>query len=145
MIDYPFGPQAASFIIYMDEGYMSVVITSSGRDLFEANDLLGGSAAEKAQAAETYLSYCGRYEYRGNSVVHHVELSLFPNWSGHDQERSVKLSENRLTLQAPPLVIKGVEQTARLVWERVWAARWEPSLLGARAEALDGSSVDSQG
>ncbi len=49
MIDYPFGPQAASFIIYMDEGYMSVVITSSGRDLFEANDLLGGSAAEKAR------------------------------------------------------------------------------------------------
>jgi hypothetical protein len=70
--------QAAGFIIYTDEGYMSVVITSSGRDLFEANDLLGASAAEKkAQAAETYLSYCGRYEYRGNSVVHHVELSLF--------------------------------------------------------------------
>ena len=28
-------------------------------------------------------------------------------------------SSNRLTLQAPPVVIKGVVQTARLVWERV--------------------------
>jgi hypothetical protein len=52
-IDYPFGAQAAGFIIYTDDGYMSVVITSSGRDLFEANDPVGGSAAEKAQAAET--------------------------------------------------------------------------------------------
>jgi hypothetical protein len=38
---------------------MSVVITSSGRDRFEANDLFGGSAAEKPEAAESYLSCCG--------------------------------------------------------------------------------------
>ena len=118
-IDYPFGARAVGFIIYTDDGYMSVVIASSERDPFEANDLLGGSAGEKAQAAETYLSYCGRYEYRGDSVVHHVELSLFPNWSGHDQERSVQLRENRLTLEASPLVIRGVEQAARLIWEKV--------------------------
>jgi hypothetical protein len=46
---------------------------------FRAGDLLGGSTQEKAQATETYVSYCGRYEFRGDTVIHHVELSLFPN------------------------------------------------------------------
>ena len=89
------------------------------REPFSSGDLLGGSDDEKARAAEGYVSYCGRYEYHGDSVVHHVELSLFPNWIGGIQERSVDLSENRLTLRARPLVIGGVEQATRLVWERV--------------------------
>jgi Lipocalin-like domain len=73
---------------------------------------------EKERAAESYVSYCGRYEYRADFVTHHVELSLFPNWSGQDQKRRVELNGGRLTLEAPPFVIKGIEQRARLVWER---------------------------
>jgi hypothetical protein len=38
------------------------------------DDLLSGSTEEKAQAAGTYVSYCGRYEFRGE----------FPNWVGVD-------------------------------------------------------------
>ena len=54
----------------------------SGRRPFVAGDLLGGSTAEKAGAAETYVSYCGRYEFHGPTVLHHVDLSFFPNWVG---------------------------------------------------------------
>jgi hypothetical protein len=44
-------------------------------------------------AEETYVSSCGQYDFLGDTVVHHVELSLFPNWIGGDQERLVDLRE----------------------------------------------------
>jgi Lipocalin-like domain len=52
-------------------------------------------------------------------VLHHVELSLFPNWVGVTQERLVKLSGDRLTLSTRPLLLQGRQQTAQLLWERV--------------------------
>jgi hypothetical protein len=52
-------------------------------------------------------------------VEHHVELSLFPNWAGGNQERSVEPTGDRLTLSARPLLLAGKQQVPRLVWERV--------------------------
>jgi Lipocalin-like domain len=48
-----------------------------------------------------------------------VELSLFPNWIGSDQERWVELAGRRLILSASPLLLAGKRQVPRLVWERV--------------------------
>jgi Lipocalin-like domain len=48
-----------------------------------------------------------------------VELSLFPNWVGSDQERLVELRGNRLRLSTRPVLLGGVQQTAHLIWERV--------------------------
>ena len=118
-VDHPLGRDAVGLLIYTDDGHMAVSIARSGRRPFAAGDLLGGTGDEKARAVEGYVSYCGRYERRGESVVHHVEMSLFPNWTGRDQERRVELVGNRLALEAPPFTIKGMEQRARLVWERL--------------------------
>ncbi|MDQ3891215.1 MAG: lipocalin-like domain-containing protein [Actinomycetota bacterium] len=118
-IDCPLGREAVGLIIYTDDGYMSVAIARAERMSFAAGDLLEGSREEKAGAAGSYVSYCGRYDFRGDSVVHHVELSLFPNWSGADQERLVEVTGNRLTLRTIPLLLGGTERSARLVWERV--------------------------
>ena len=118
-ISYPLGRDAVGIIVYTDDGYMFVAIMRPDREPFAAGDLLAGSGEEKARAAESYVSYCGRYEYQSDSVIHHVELSLFPNWSGVDQERLVEVTGNRLTLRTRPLLLEGREQTARLVWERV--------------------------
>jgi hypothetical protein len=41
------------------------------------------------------VSCCGRYEFRGDTVVHRVELSLFPNWVGVEQERLVDVLPSR--------------------------------------------------
>jgi hypothetical protein len=68
---------------------------------------------------EGFVAYAGRYSFHGDRVVHHVELSLFPNWVGSDQERSVELTGDRLTLSASPLLLAGKQQVPRLVWERV--------------------------
>jgi hypothetical protein len=118
VIDYPLGRDAVGLLIYTHDGHMSVSIARAMRQPFAAGDLLGGTGDEKASALDSYISYCGRYERRGESVVHHVEMSLFPNWTGRDQERRVELDGERLTLEAPPFIIKGTEQRAFLVWER---------------------------
>jgi hypothetical protein len=62
--------------------------------------LLGaGEAATDVEAGkvvspivEGFVACTGRYTFHGDPVVHNVELSLFPNWVGSDQERSVQLA-----------------------------------------------------
>jgi hypothetical protein len=118
-ISYPLGKDAAGYIMYNPDGYMFVAIMSPHRLKFAGGDLLSGTPEEEAQAEETYVSYCGRYDLREGTVIHHVELSLFPNWVGADQERLVELRGNRLTLSTRPILLRGIHQTAHLIWERV--------------------------
>jgi hypothetical protein len=98
---------------------MFVAIMAPHRLRFAADDLLSATKEEEAQAEETYVSYCGRYSFEGDKVVHHVEMSLFPNWIGVDQERLVDLRRSRLTLSTRALLLRGIQQTAHLIWERV--------------------------
>src|SRR3712207_5479695 len=63
--------------------------------------------------------YCGRYEFRGETVIHHVELSLFPNWVGVEQERLVELRGDLMTLSTRPMLFGGMQRSAHLIWERV--------------------------
>jgi hypothetical protein len=118
-VSHPLGGGASGYIAYTEDGYVFVAIMAPGRRPFVAGDLLSGSTAEKAGAAETYVSYCGRYEFHGDTVLHHMELSLFPNWVGVTQERLVKISGDQLTLSTRPLLLQGRQQTAHLLWERV--------------------------
>ena len=118
-VTWPVGQDARGYIMYTADGYMSVHIMMANRAPFAAGDLLGGSSAEKAGAAETYIAYAGRYERRANTVIHHVELSLFPNWVGTQQERLLEVHGDRLTLSTAPLLLDGRQQTAHLIWERV--------------------------
>ncbi len=67
----------------------------------------------------TFVAYAGRYTADGDHVVHHVELSLFPDWVGTDQHRFAELSEHTLTLSARPLLLAGKQQVPRLIWQRV--------------------------
>jgi Lipocalin-like domain len=118
-VSRPLGDHASGYIAYTEDGYVFVAIMGPTRKRFVAEDLLGGTSAEKAGAAETYVSYCGRYEFLGETVLHHVELSLFPNWVDVTQERLVEISGDRLTLSTRPLLLHGRQQTAHLLWQRV--------------------------
>jgi Lipocalin-like domain len=118
-ISYPLGKDALGYIMYNHDGYMFVAIMSPERTKFAAGDLLGGTTEERAQAAGTYVSYCGRYEFHGETVIHHVELSLFPNWVGVEQERLVEVRGDRMTLSTRPMLFGGTQRSAHLLWERV--------------------------
>jgi hypothetical protein len=117
-VDHPFGPHPVGYIIYSPDGYMASGFMPPDRKPFAAADILGGTPDEKCAAIETYISYCGRYEVKGDRVYHHIDASLFPNWTGVTQERIVSLEGDTLRISTPPLLIKGKVQTAHLVWKR---------------------------
>ncbi len=54
-----------------------------------------------------------------NTVVHHLELSLLPNWIGQDFVRIFKIEGNRVTLSTTPVLIDGRKQVGTLTWQRV--------------------------
>ena len=132
--DYPLGRDAVGYIMYGGDGYMSVAIARADRPAFSAGDLLGGSVEERARAAGTYVSYCGTYEFRGDTVLHRVELSLFPDWIGVEQERLVGFVGDRLVLSTRPILLGGAQRTAHLTWERARTAEWRSSHPPERAE-----------
>ncbi|MBW1759484.1 MAG: lipocalin-like domain-containing protein, partial [Deltaproteobacteria bacterium] len=109
-VTYPFGQDAVGYITYIEDGYMFVAIMTANRPLFTSEDILGGSTEEKAAAAETYISYCGTYEIQGEKVIHHIEVSSFPNWVGSAQKRIFELKEDKLLLSTLPLLLSGRQQ-----------------------------------
>jgi len=113
---YPMGSDAKGYINYTEEGFMSVAIMQQGRRPFESNDIRGGTIEERAEAAGGYLSYCGSYEVKQDEVVHHIEVSLFPNWISADQVRLCEIEGERITLSTHPFFVGGKMQTAHLVW-----------------------------
>jgi Lipocalin-like domain len=120
-VSYPFGPDAAGYLLYTREGYMSASIMQARRANFASPDALQAPPNEKAAAFDTYSSYSGRYEIRGQKIIHHVEVSSFPNWNGKAQERSFTFSGDQLKLTAPPMHIGGVELNLVAIWHRLAA------------------------
>ena len=117
-VSYPLGEDAAGYIMYTPDGYMSVLITAAGRPNFASDDILGGTDEERLAAASTFLAYCGRYEYLGDRVVHKIETAFYPNRVGTEQVRYVHQEGDELVLTTPPMVIRGTSRSGRLIWER---------------------------
>ncbi|MCY1306676.1 Lipocalin-like domain protein [compost metagenome] len=55
---------------------------------------------------------------QGDTVLHHVRHSLFPNWEGGTQRRVAQLDGNVLALTARLEEGTSEARTARLVWRR---------------------------
>jgi hypothetical protein len=118
---YPYGRAPVGFIMYNRDGFMSVVVMSSGRRSFSAIDFGGiaGTPEEKIAAFDTYLSYSGRYEIIQERVVHRIEASLFPNWVGTSLERVAAVDDDTLQLSAGPAALEGRTRTLKITWKRV--------------------------
>ena len=76
-------------------------------------------SGEIVAAYGTYISYCGKYEVTEDRVIHHVEVSFYPNWIGKDQVRFYKFEGDRLILSTPPMILGGKQQSGYLIWERM--------------------------
>jgi hypothetical protein len=118
-VTHPMGANPLGYLVYTPDRHFSVMISRASRPGFHVGDLLGGTIEDKVRAVESFVAYAGRYTVHDDRVVHHVELSLFPNWIGSKQERAAELSGDRLTLSAGPLLLAGKQQVARLAWHRV--------------------------
>lgn len=118
-ISYPMGRRPSGRLTYTPDGYMSVLITGRDRRRTIPGDPTIGIPEATITAARRSIAYAGSYVRQGPEVVHHVELSSFPEWIGTDQERLIAWNEERLVLYTLPALVGGKEQAAYLTWERL--------------------------
>jgi len=96
-IHYPFGENASGIIMYTLDGYMSANIAASNKN----KDILisqGISLDSILKSKGTYLNYSGTYTLHKSKIVHHVKISLIPEWIGIEQERNMEFKDNCLIL-----------------------------------------------
>jgi len=117
---YPFGKDAQGRLIYEPDGRMAVQLMNPNRPRFTSNDPLVTSEAEVRAAFGGYTAYYGTYSVNPDeqTIVHHIEAALLPNWVGTDQRRDFEFNGKYLTLQGP-LLLGGVQGVVSLVWERL--------------------------
>ncbi len=118
-ISYPLGADARGQLIYTSNGTMAVQIAAATRPTIPTEDPLGGDPDARASAYSTYLAYFGTYEIEGEQVIHHLDSSLFPNWSGQDQARALGPEGDDLVLRTPPMrLADGTTVVNELAWSR---------------------------
>ena len=96
---------------------MQAILMPGGRPAFDSGDIYG-TPDERLRAAAQFVSYAGRYERRGDAVLHYPDASFFPNWVGRELRRKIDLAGNRMTLSTDPEKAGGGESAGVLVWER---------------------------
>jgi lipocalin-like protein len=114
----PFGKHPQGCLIYTAGGWMSVQLAAANRAELATASALGGAEDERADAYSSYVAYSGEYWLDGDVVVHRVRMSLYPNWVGREQRRSVELSGDRLVLQTPSAAAGGQTYVNRVSWSR---------------------------
>jgi hypothetical protein len=116
-VSYPWGKQILGYVIFSPEGYFCVAIMSANRRRFSSQDMKGGSLEERANAADSYISYSGPCEIEKDKFRVKVEVSLFPNWIGGFQERYYKIEGKTLSVSTAPTLVDGKEQIGCLIFE----------------------------
>lgn len=119
----PFGGAAVGLLTYTDEGRMMASLMREDRDRLDTNSFAGANAQTRAGAAAGYISYAGSYEVVGDEVHHDVELSLFPDWVGDVQTRTIRWVDEPDGTEALELSYvqmgSGKEATNTLRWHRI--------------------------
>ena len=116
----PFNGDALGRLTYTHDGHMWATLMRKDRPLVSTSTLAGATATERAAVAAGYLNYAGTYTQTGDRVVHHVELSLLPNWVGRDQERIISWIGDDLELSTDPEPGRSGETIVnRLRWRRI--------------------------
>lgn len=118
---HPFGEQLDGFIEYGD-GTMFCLLTKVPRTRFATGGQWSAADTDKARAYDEFLSYAGGYSIDGDTVTHHVELCIFPDWQGGRQRRRIVWGEDGgLTLVARIEEGTSEARTAKLSWRRAQA------------------------
>lgn len=120
----PFRGDTTGLITYTDDGRMWGTLMRVDRDNVDAPTLASATVEERSRAAAGYLNYAGAYRVEGDTVIHTVELSLYPNWIGGEQVRDVEwvagpAGTRDLVLSALDHHPDGTEVYNRLHWRQI--------------------------
>jgi hypothetical protein len=117
-----FGPNPDGYLCYDAAGVVSAVLGDSARPTVSAGDPQSGTDDEYESMARHFIAYAGPFsvDVGNGTVVHHVDVSLFPNWQGHDQVRRVTIDGGRLSIIASDRTsADGRTFHSELIWLRV--------------------------
>ena len=114
----PLGEALKGFIRYLADGDMICMIARADRSLFTSGGQWDASDAEKSGAYNSTLAYVGRFRLEGDTVIHMVETSLYPNWDGGEQRRQVRIEGDELFIEARLEDGTPQARTAQLRWIR---------------------------
>jgi hypothetical protein len=99
---YPYGERPKGYIVYDPTGRLHVqVMRTPALPPFASGDDSDGSDAEVRAAYRGYVAYFGTYRVDANKgvVVHQVEGSLMPGYTGTDQPRPFRIEGDVLTIE----------------------------------------------
>jgi hypothetical protein len=113
-VEKPWGDHVVGYLIYSAEGYMSGNLSPANR-----RHNLEQTESQKSRRKRDYIAYAGPYTVKGDTVTHHVEVSLFPNWLGTAQLRYHERKGDLLTLRTPPISSGGGTVAVQLIWKKV--------------------------
>lgn len=114
----PLGENLEGFIRYVEDGDMICMIANADQPNFTSGGQWNASETERARAYSSMLAYAGTFRIEGETVIHEVKQSLFPNWKGSDQKRSVRLEGDTLYIEARLEAGTPEARTAQLKWRR---------------------------
>jgi hypothetical protein len=98
---YPYGPEAVGSINYLENGRMSLHLMQTGRIPLESNVVSMPTVDDAVEVFQNYMGYSGDYsiDSSGSAVIHHIDISSYPNWIGLHQKRFFSFSGDTLKLQ----------------------------------------------
>lgn len=116
-VTLPFGDDPIGYLTYTADGYVFVQIMRPGPRTLRGQ-LQSRATPEEIMRALGFGAYGGTYELQDGVVVHHVEVSVFPDWPGEDRRRTLDWDGNRLVLTTLPSVGDRASRFSRLTWQR---------------------------
>jgi len=117
----PFTDNPVGYVIYDKSGHFSLSMMHPGDMNFENDDILNASSDETYMAFYTRVAYAGQYEFdlKKKAIIHKVEICSIPNLVNTDQYRFFTITDTKLTLVTPELLIRGDQVVQTVRWERV--------------------------
>lgn len=120
----PWGGRAKGLLTYTEDGRMWAALMATDRPDVPTRTLSEAPPTMRAAAASGFVTYAGSYTVDGDDVIHHVEISLLPNYVGNDERRHVDWIETSngqdLALTTPPTETeRGRTVVERLHWRRI--------------------------
>jgi hypothetical protein len=103
-VSYPYGRKPIGYFVYDPTGHLSIqIMRTPATPPFASGSDQSGTNREVRDAYDGYMAYFGTYriDQAKGVVIHVVEGSLRPSYTGTDQPRPFKLDGDTLIIGGP--------------------------------------------
>ena len=114
-----FGKAPKGYITYGQDGRVMVLFVKDERP--RPRDLAAMTDQQRADLHKTMFAYSGTYDFDGEKVTHHLDVSWNEIWTNTDLVRTVKFDGRKviLTTLPAPSAVDGTMVVSDLTWEKV--------------------------